>query len=141
MFNSFKQNNNTNMATPQQQSSGSMYNSLTAGSKIIGTVIADSDIRIDGTIEGEVKCNGKVIIGEQGYIKGNIVCQNSDVQGKLEGKIEVKQTLALRSTAKIQAEVNTQVLIVEPNAVFNGTCVMGKPQASAIPQQPQQQTK
>ncbi len=32
-----------------------MFNALTAGSKIIGTVIADSDIRIDGTIEGDVK--------------------------------------------------------------------------------------
>ncbi len=111
-----------------------MFNALTAGSKIIGTVIADSDIRIDGTIDGEVKCTGKVVIGEKGLLKGNISCQNCEIQGKLEGKIDVQQTLALRATANIRAEVNTQVLIVEPNAVFNSTCTMGKPA-----QQPQQQ--
>lgn len=104
-----------------------MFNALTAGSKIIGTVIADSDIRVDGTIEGDVKCTGKVVIGENGRLKGTIVCQNAEIQGRLEGKLEVKQTLALRASANIQAEVNTQVLIVEPNAVFNGTCTMGKP--------------
>ena len=118
-----------------------MFNSLTTGSKIIGTVIADSDIRIDGIIEGDVKCSGKVVIGEKGLLKGNITCQNCEIQGKVDGKIEVHQTLALRATANIHADVNTQVLIVEPNAVFNGTCNMGKP-AAQIPQQtPQAQAQ
>ena len=109
------------------QSPGTLYNALTAGSKIIGTVIADSDIRIDGQIEGELQCSGKVVIGEKGFLKGTIACQNAELLGKVEGKVDVKQTLALRSTANMQGEVKTQTLIVEPNAVFNGTCAMSKP--------------
>ena len=121
------------MTTPQQ-TGGAQFNALTTGSKIIGTVIADNDIHVDGAIEGEIKCTGKVVIGESGYVKGTITCQNADIQGKLDGKIEVKQTLSLRASAHIQAEVNTQVLIVEPNAVFNGTCMMGKTVAQPQPQ-------
>jgi cytoskeletal protein CcmA (bactofilin family) len=132
MFNS-KTQDNTNMTTPQQ-TGGAQFNALTTGSKIIGTVIADNDIHVDGAIEGEIKCTGKVVIGESGYVKGTITCQNADIQGKLDGKIEVKQTLSLRASAHIQAEVNTQVLIVEPNAVFNGTCTMGKTVAQPQPQ-------
>ena len=113
------------MTTPQQNG-GAQFNALTTGSKIIGTVIADNDIHVDGAIEGEIKCTGKVVIGESGYVKGTIICQNAEILGKLKGKIDVKQTLSLRASAHIQAEVNTQVLIVEPNAVFNGTCTMGK---------------
>ena len=124
MFNS-KIKDNTNMTTPQQNG-GAQFNALTTGSKIIGTVIADNDIHVDGAIEGEIKCTGKVVIGESGYVKGTIICQNAEILGKLKGKIDVKQTLSLRASAHIQAEVNTQVLIVEPNAVFNGTCTMGK---------------
>ena len=41
------------MATTQQNS-GALYNALTAGSKIIGTIVTDSDMRVDGTIEGDV---------------------------------------------------------------------------------------
>lgn len=117
--------------TPQQL--GTLYNALTAGSKIIGTIIADSDIRIDGTVEGDLECTGKVVIGEQGRIKGNIVCQNAEILGKLDGKIDVKSTLALRSTGNILGEVTTQTLIVEPNAIFNGSCSMSK----TAPKQPE----
>ena len=117
--------------TTQPQPGSAQFNALTAGSKIIGTVIADNDIHVDGTIEGEIKCTGKVVIGENGF---TITCQNADIQGKLDGKIDVKQTLSLRASAHLQAEVNTQVLIVEPNAVFNGTCNMGKSVAQPQPQ-------
>ncbi|MBQ7192705.1 MAG: polymer-forming cytoskeletal protein [Paludibacteraceae bacterium] len=109
-----------------QQQSGTLYNALTAGSKIIGTVIADSDIRIDGQVEGEVQSTGKVVIGEKGMVKGTITCQNAEIMGALDGKIAVSQTLALRATSRLTAEVKTQTLIVEPNAVFNGTCSMSK---------------
>lgn len=111
----------------KQQNSGTLYNALTAGSKIIGTIVADSDIRLDGTIEGDLQCTGKVVIGEKGYVKGNVVCQNAEILGRLEGKIEVKQSLALRASARVQGEVHTVTLIVEPNAIFNGTCAMGHP--------------
>jgi cytoskeletal protein CcmA (bactofilin family) len=109
----------------QQQQNGVLYNALTAGSKIIGTVITDMDFRVDGTVEGDVQSSGKVVIGEQGLIKGTIKCQNAEIMGHLEGKIETKQTLALRASGNIKGEVTTQTLIVEPNAIFNGSCTMG----------------
>lgn len=113
------------MATTQQNS-GTLYNALTSGSKIVGTIVTDSDIRVDGIIEGDVTCSGKLVIGEQGFIKGTVACQSAEIMGALDGKINVKYTLALRATSRIKGEINTQTLMVEPNAVFNGTCTMGK---------------
>lgn len=119
MLNLFK----INMGNQNQQS-GTMYNAITSGSKIIGTIIAEGDIRIDGTVEGEMQCAGKVVIGEKGLIKGTVTCQNAEIMGTLDGKITNIQTLALRATGKIKGEVSTQTLIVEPNAQFNGSCTM-----------------
>lgn len=113
------------MATTQQ-GTGTLYNALTSGSKIIGTIITDSDIRVDGTIEGDVQCAGKLVIGEQGFVKGTVVCQSAEIMGKLDGNIDVKYTLALRATSRLKGEIKTQTLMVEPNAVFNGSCTMGK---------------
>lgn len=112
------------MATTQQNS-GALYNALTSGSKIIGTVITDSDMRIDGTVEGDVKCSGKLVIGEHGVIKGTVECQNAEIMGRLDGKIDVKYTLALRATSNLKGEISTGTLMVEPNAIFNGNCSMG----------------
>ena len=114
----------------QQNQQGALYNAITAESKIIGTIVANNDIRIDGTVEGDIQCRGKVVIGEKGFVHGNIQCTNAEVQGRIEGKVEALQTLALRATAHIEGDVVTQSLIVEPNAIFCGTCQMGKKNAA-----------
>ena len=102
-----------------------MFNALTTGSKIVGNITADSDYRIDGLIEGELNCSGKVVIGEAGMIKGTVICANAEIMGLLEGKIKCHQQLSLRASGKIQGDVQTKTLIVEPGAQFNGTCSMG----------------
>ena len=118
------------MANERQQS-GMMFNALTAGSKIVGNIMADSDFRIDGLIEGEINCTGKIVIGEAGRVKGTIVCQNAEILGLMDGKITCHQQLSLRASGKIQGDVQTKTLIVEPGALFNGTCSMGASQAAA----------
>ena len=112
------------MANEKQQS-GLMFNALTAGSKIVGNITADSDFRIDGLIEGELNCTGKVVIGEAGRIKGTVSCQNAEILGLMDGKIRCSQQLSLRTNGRIIGDVNTKTLIVEPGALFNGTCSMG----------------
>ena len=118
------------MANDKQQS-GMMFNALTAGSKIVGNITADSDFRIDGMIEGDLNCTGKVVIGEAGRIKGTVTCANAEILGLMEGKITCNQQLSLRANGKIVGDVHTKTLIVEPGALFNGTCAMGAEKAAA----------
>jgi cytoskeletal protein CcmA (bactofilin family) len=110
--------------------SGLMFNALTTGSKIVGNITADSDYRIDGIIEGELNCTGKVVIGEGGRVKGTINCQNAEIMGLMDGKIICSQQLSLRANGKITGDVTTKTLIVEPGAQFNGTCSMGTAKAA-----------
>ena len=117
------------MANEKQQG-GLMFNALTAGSKIVGNITADSDFRIDGLIEGELNCTGKVVIGEAGRVKGTVICANAEILGLMDGKITCHQQLSLRSNGKIHGDVMTKTLIVEPGAQFNGTCSMGGEKAA-----------
>ena len=112
------------MAKEVVTNTGAMYNALTNGSKIVGEIFADSDFRIDGDVEGTITCNGKVVIGQKGFLKGSISCANAEIIGTVEGNITVSEILSLRSTANIKGDVKTKILLVEPNAVFDGTCSM-----------------
>ncbi|MBN2765157.1 MAG: polymer-forming cytoskeletal protein [Paludibacteraceae bacterium] len=112
------------MAREVVTNTGVTYNSLTNGSKIVGKIIADNDFRIDGEVEGEIICNGKVIVGINGLLKGSISCINAEIIGNVVGDIVVSDSLLLRSTANIKGDVKTKTLSVEPNAIFNGTCSM-----------------
>jgi cytoskeletal protein CcmA (bactofilin family) len=103
-------------------SSNGATNSLVSGTNIDGNIKATSDIRIDGSLAGNLNCDGKVIIGPQGSIKGEVYCQNAVIEGRFEGKIKVIDSLLVKETAIITGEVDTENLTVQSGASFNVTC-------------------
>ncbi|MCI5055835.1 MAG: polymer-forming cytoskeletal protein [Flavobacteriales bacterium] len=101
------------------------HNLIAAGTKISGDVNCEGNIRVDGEISGNLICQGKVVVGESGKISGELICQNANVSGTIDAKIQVSQQLTLTAKAKINGEISTGKLSIEPGAVFTGTCEMG----------------
>lgn len=104
---------------------GSAINLIGVGTQIIGDIISSGDVRIDGTLNGNIKLNGRLVVGQNGKIEGNVMCQNADISGEVKGIVEVVEMLALKSTAKILGDMITGKLGIEPGAVFTGSCNMG----------------
>ena len=99
-------------------------NKIEASTKIIGDIKSNADFRIDGYLNGSITTSGKVVIGKEGVIEGNIKCMNADIEGNFSGKIEASEILNLKSTAVIEGEVKISKLIVEAGANFNAKCSM-----------------
>ena len=95
---------------------------ISAGTVIKGEIQSPYDLRIDGTFEGKIQTKGRVVIGESAIIKGNIICENIDLWGVVEGDLFVKDTLALKEGCKMNGNINISRLAVELGATFNGTC-------------------
>jgi cytoskeletal protein CcmA (bactofilin family) len=125
----------------------STQNIIAQGTKIVGDIASKGPFRIDGTVEGNVKTTGKVVIGKSGFIKGTLQGENADFEGKFSGKLILSGTLSLKSTAHIEGEVHTSKLAVEPGATFNATCSMkgtvkslsNEPTKSQTTQRPEKQ--
>jgi cytoskeletal protein CcmA (bactofilin family) len=100
-------------------------NTIGVGTTIIGDVQSKGDIRVDGTLKGSVNTSGKVVLGKEGTIEGDIVCNSADISGVLQAKITVSQLLSLKSTAKLNGDIITNKLSIEPGASFTGSCSMG----------------
>lgn len=99
-------------------------NIISEGTKIVGDLNSKGDFRIDGTIEGNVKTSGKIVVGKSGMIKGSLQGTDAYFEGKFSGKLALSGTLTLKSSAHIEGEVVSGKLAVEPGATFNVTCVM-----------------
>ena len=95
---------------------------ISTGTVIKGEIQSPYDLRIDGTFEGKIQTKGRVVIGESAIIKGNIICENIDLWGVVEGDLFVKDTLALKEGCKMNGNINISRLSVELGATFNGTC-------------------
>ncbi len=98
---------------------------ISVGTILNGDVTSDNDLRIDGTIKGNVICNAKIIIGESGFIEGNIDGQNADITGKVLGNLAIRDLLQLKNTGNIQGNIAAGKLQIDPSATFNGQCQMG----------------
>ncbi len=117
----FSENKKQNKA---KNSSNNTRNLIGVTSKIIGDITSEGDFRIDGILEGKLETTGKIVIGNQGHVKGDIICRSADVEGRITGSVHCKELLSLKSTATIDGEVFIEKLEIEPGAIFNATCNM-----------------
>jgi len=100
-------------------------NRIVSGTSIEGEIKTDSNIRIDGTVKGTISAKGRLVVGATGAIDGEIICENADIEGKITGRISVNGLLSLKSTARLECDISTKKLAIEPGAVFTGNCTMG----------------
>lgn len=105
--------------------SANVSNSIVEGTQINGNIMATNDIRIDGTLMGKLDCKGRVIVGPQGKIEGDVKCVNAIIEGAFTGNIEVIELLAVKESAVINGDIITDKLMVHTGAVFNVSCSMG----------------
>ena len=99
-------------------------NSIMEGTSIEGEIKSDSNLRIDGRVKGTIQVRGRLIVGQTGVIEGEVTCQSSDIEGTVVGRVNCQDLLSLKATAKLQGDINTKKLAIEPGAVFTGNCSM-----------------
>ena len=106
-------------------SNSSVVNMVGNGTVINGDIKSKSDIRIDGILKGSVNTEGKLVVGSSGVVEGDVVCSNADISGEIKAKITVSQLLSLKSSSKLNGDIITNKLSIEPGATFSGSCSMG----------------
>ncbi len=126
----FKGNNTKESVNPTNQ-----INRYVEGTVIKGDLIAESNVRIDGTLIGTISVKGKLVLGPTGRIEGEIVCLNADIEGLIVGNISVDGLLILKGTATIEGNISTNKIGVIEGAQFTGNCSMNASTSQVISEQ------
>jgi cytoskeletal protein CcmA (bactofilin family) len=116
-----KKKETTKTSAIMPSSTSHSLNSLVEGTIVEGKIKSQSDIRVDGTIKGNLTCGAKVIIGPNGYIEGEIKCQNAVIEGRFQGNLNVQELLNIRETASVSGEVSYGKLNVQSGAIISGS--------------------
>lgn len=120
--------------------SGSSTSLIGAGTSMKGDITSNGDLRIDGTLVGNIHCSAKVVIGANGVVQGDINGQQADIMGKVTGTITVKDLLQLKGGSQLNGNIKAAKLQIEPTANFNGECHMAAATA-AVTSKPAQEVK
>jgi cytoskeletal protein CcmA (bactofilin family) len=105
---------------------------VSAGTTLKGDISSNNDLRIDGTVIGNVSSSSKIVIGANGSVEGDISGNQADIVGKVAGNIKTKDLLQLRGDCVVNGNVHAGKLQVEPTATFNGQCHMGSTGESRV---------
>lgn len=130
----FNQKSKSDMISdsPAQPSGASI---IAAGTTLKGDISSSGDIRIDGTLHGNIQSTAKVVIGANGVVEGDITGQQADIMGRINGTIKVKELLQLKGGSNVTGNIYAAKLQIETSANFNGQCHMttGMPGKAAEP--------
>jgi cytoskeletal protein CcmA (bactofilin family) len=119
----FNTKNKTEMQQEKSTSNGTTL--ISTGTTLKGDISSNGDLRIDGTVVGNINSSAKIVIGANGVVEGDIFGNQADIVGKVSGNIRTKELLQLRGESIVTGNLYAGKLQVEPTATFNGQCHMG----------------
>ena len=101
-----------------------------------GKYVSDRDLRIEGEAQGEIECQGTLIISPQARVRSAIKAHNVIINGDYEGDVDCGGRFEIGSTGRVKGNIKTQVLVVKEGAHWEGGVTMtrepgARPQASS----------
>jgi cytoskeletal protein CcmA (bactofilin family) len=94
------------------------------GTRILGDMSVEHDLRIEGTIKGAVSVGGTLVVSVTGGIEGDVVSRSAALAGRLLGNVHVQEKLVLEEKSVLHGDIHARELVVLEGAVFQGNCSM-----------------
>jgi cytoskeletal protein CcmA (bactofilin family) len=95
-----------------------------SGSRVVGDLISDEDVLLEGQIEGKVRGERTVTIGSGGDLEGDVAAKSIIVGGKVRGQIVASERAELTSTAVVHGSVQAPKIIIAEGAHLQGSVAM-----------------
>jgi cytoskeletal protein CcmA (bactofilin family) len=99
---------------------------LDKDSSFEGKMTFEGAVLINGKFKGEIFSEGALIVGEGGYVEGQIEIGQIQIKGEVHGNIIAKQKIEINAPAVVQGDISAPSLVIKEGAVFEGNCSMGK---------------
>lgn len=91
---------------------------------IKGNLYNKGSIQVNGNVEGELKSDEDIIVGETAKITGPVVAKKIEVSGEIHGLVQANDKLEIHPTGKVYGDLNAKVLIIKEGALFVGQSAM-----------------
>ena len=94
-----------------------------------GSISSNRGLRIDGSVKGNIQCEGTLVVGSEGKVEAEIVADNVLIAGEFTGNVTAKKHLEITEKGKVHGDIATAKLVMAPGVIFDGRCRMSSRQA------------
>ena len=109
-----------------------LYTMLGEGSVFEGSLTVPHDVRIDGTLKGNLNADGALMVGSNGIIEADIVARSAVVGGRITGKLTVSDRVEMESSSSLIGDLMTRELVINEGAIFQGHCSMAESKKTKV---------
>ncbi len=100
---------------------------IAADLTVVGELRTEGVVKIDGTVEGNVRAARQVLISKGGYVRGDVVTKEAIVGGRVAGSIQASERVEVQDAATVEGDIATQRILVHEGGEVNGNVKMGDP--------------
>lgn len=115
----------------KKKSGGEVTGFIGKGMSIVGSLSFEDTVRIDGSFRGEISATGTLVVGDGGFVEGEIKAGSAIITGTVNGNLSATTKVELRRPARFTGEIKTPTLIIDEGVIFDGTCVMVKKEGAS----------
>ncbi|MGB8542553.1 MAG: polymer-forming cytoskeletal protein [Candidatus Acidiferrales bacterium] len=108
----------------KRQDSGEWTGFLDRGVKLEGKLESTGTFRIDSAMKGTLVSEETLILGEHATVEGEIDGNFVIIAGRFDGIIRAKARVEIQTKAIVTGEIHAPCILIEPGAVFDGSCHM-----------------
>ncbi|MGM0378261.1 MAG: bactofilin family protein [Bacillota bacterium] len=87
-----------------------------------GDISAKGNMKIEGKVNGNLKSNGKIILGQDSIIEGNITSKSLIIGGNVNGNIKTAESLKITQTGNLEGDILVSSFAIEKGGTFKGQC-------------------
>ncbi len=105
---------------------------IAPGALFEGKLRAKGMLRVDGTVIGEISCDGNMVIGKDGKVEAKVEAVNLTIGGVLKGDVKVAERLEVLPTGRLEGNASTKIIVIEDGGFFSGSCEMPTPEGKLV---------
>lgn len=108
-------------------------NSVTLGprDRLVGQLYIEGDLRVGGTVEGEVEVTGDVDIDDEAKVTASVAGRQVSIRGQVNGAVIARTRLVVARNGSLIGDVRVARLVIQEGAKFSGNVSMGAPAEAA----------
>lgn len=111
-------------------------NVLNSDVEIKGDLKFTGEMAFDGKIEGDIRGDGALTMGETSVVTGNIDVQSAVIRGKVNGNIVAKDKLEVKGKTELFGDVRAAKLSIEEGVTFVGRAEVNPNKVTSSPPPP-----
>ncbi|MGD2115577.1 MAG: polymer-forming cytoskeletal protein [Acidobacteriota bacterium] len=97
---------------------------ISAGTKITGEISGDTELVVEGEVEGTLRVDARIVVGSSGAVRGEIEARSVLIAGEVFGDVRGGDRVEVGASGRLEGDISAPRVTIAEGAFFKGKVEM-----------------